>query len=301
MSVTAPAPRDAADDNRHDGRRPDRAGHDGGHADGGDRSRVHVQSLARGLAVIRCFGAERPEMTVAEVARAAGLTRAAARRFLHTLVDLGYVRTDGRVFALRPRVLELGYAYVSSLPLTSLAAPHLERLVEQVNESSSVSVLDGDDVVYVARVSTHKIMTVAISVGTRFPAYATSMGRVLLAHADAAWLEDYLARVSLKPLTPRTVTDPAVLREVLSDVRRRGYALVDQELEAGLRSVGVPVRDHTGAVVASMNVSAPVTRGDADVIRADLLPPLRDAAAALTDDLVRVDGRTGHRARPART
>jgi IclR family pca regulon transcriptional regulator len=232
-------------------------------------------------------------MTVAEVARATGLTRAAARRFLHTLVDLGYVRTDGRLFALRPRVLELGYAYVSSLPLTTLAAPHLERLVEQVNESSSVSVLDGDDVVYVARVSTHKIMTVSISVGTRFPAYATSMGRVLLAFSDPAWLEGYLHRVRLEPLTSRTVRDRGRLRDVLAGVRRDGYAVVDQELEPGLRSVGVPVRDHTGAVVASMNVSAPVTRGDAAVIRRDLLPPLREAAVALSDDLAGVGGRRG--------
>ena len=296
MSVTAPAPRGVTpDDGPFDG-----AGHDGAGHDGGDRSPVHVQSLARGLAVITAFGADRPEMTVAEVARAAGLTRAAARRFLHTLVDLGYVRTDGRLFALRPRVLELGYAYVSSLPLTSLASPHLERLVERVNESSSVSVLDGDEVVYVARVSTHKIMTVAISVGTRFPAYATSMGRVLLAHADPAWLDDYLRRVRLEPLTPRTLRDPVILREVLADVRRAGYALVDQELEAGLRSVAVPVRDHTGAVVAAMNVSAPVTRGDADVIRGEFMPPLQEAAAALADDLARV-GRRGNHGRGRRT
>lgn len=295
MSVTAPAPRGFADDGVEDG-----GLHDGARYDGGDRSPVHVQSLARGLAVIKAFGADRPEMTVSEVARAAGLTRAAARRFLHTLVDLGYVRTDGRLFALRPRVLELGYAYVSSLPLTSLAAPHLERLVERVNESSSVSVLDGDEVVYVARVSTHKIMTVAISVGTRFPAYATSMGRVLLAHADPDWLEGYLHRVRLEPLTPRTLRDHVILRQVLADVRGDGYALVDQELEAGLRSVGVPVRDHTGAVVAAMNVSAPVTRGDADLIRAELLSPLQEAAAALSDDLARV-GRRGNHARGRRT
>jgi IclR family pca regulon transcriptional regulator len=255
------------------------------------RGRAHVQSLARGLAVIRAFGPDRPEMTVSDVARATGLTRAAARRFLHTLVDLGYVGTDGRLFSLRPRVLELGYAYVSSLPLPSLALPHLERLTEQVGESSSVSVLDGDDIVYVARVAIHKIMTVAISVGTRFPAYATSMGRVLLAHAEPGWLEDYLSRVTLHPLTPRTVTDPARLREILTDVRARGFAVVDQELEAGLRSVAAPVRDRAGSVVAAMNVSAPVTRGEVDAVRAELLPPLTAAAEGLSEDLVRADRR----------
>ncbi|MGF1664319.1 MAG: IclR family transcriptional regulator C-terminal domain-containing protein [Kineosporiaceae bacterium] len=255
-----------------------------------DRGRAHVQSLARGLAVIRAFGADRPEMSVSDVARATGLTRAAARRFLHTLVDLGYVGTDGRLFSLRPRVLELGYAYVSSLPLPSLALPHLERLTEQVGESSSVSVLDGDDIVYVARVAIHKIMTVAISVGTRFPAYATSMGRVLLADLEPARLADYLARVSPESLTPRTVTDPARLRAILEEVRAQGHALVDQELEAGLRSVAVPVRDRAGAVVAAMNVSAPVTRGDAAAIRAELLPALTAAAAVLSEDLARAGG-----------
>src|SRR5579875_457972 len=141
------------------------------------RSGEFVQSLDRGLAVIRAFDAQHPELTLSDVARATGLTRAAARRFLHTLVELGYVRSDGRLFALRPKILELGYAYLSSLSLPEIALPHLEQLVERVHESSSVSVLDGDEVVYVARVPTKRIMAVSISVGTRFPAYATSMGR----------------------------------------------------------------------------------------------------------------------------
>src|SRR5690242_2893586 len=160
-----------------------------------------VQSLERGLAVIRAFDADHPQLTLSEVARATGLTRAAARRFLLTLVELGYVRTDGRLFALRPRVLELGYAYLSSLTLPEVAEPHLEQLVATVRESSSVSVLDRDEVVYVARVATKRIMRVAISVGTRFPAYATSMGRVLLAGQSDEWVEDYLATVNLLPLT----------------------------------------------------------------------------------------------------
>src|SRR5215467_14516414 len=155
--------------------------HDDGGGEGRRRSNDFVQSLERGLAVIRAFGPDRTRLTLSEVAREAGLTRAAARRFLLTLVELGYVRSDGREFSLRPRVLELGYAYLSGLTLPDVAGPHLEELVARLHESSSISILDGQHVVYVARVPTKRIMTVAISVGTRFPAYATSMGRVLLA------------------------------------------------------------------------------------------------------------------------
>src|SRR5688500_8804191 len=155
----------------------------------GDRGPDFVQSLERGLAVIRAFDASHSELTLSEVAASTGVTRAAARRFLLTLAVLGYVRSDGRLFSLTPRVLELGYAYLSSFSLPDVAEPHLEALVAEVNESSSVSVLDGDDVVYIARVPTSRIMTVAISVGTRFPAYATSMGRVLLAGLSDADLD----------------------------------------------------------------------------------------------------------------
>lgn len=242
-----------------------------------------VQSLERGLAVIRAFDADSPSLTLSDVARATGLTRAAARRFLHTLVELGYVRTDGRLFSLRPRVLELGYSYLSSLSLPELALPHMERLVEQVHESCSLAVLDGGEVVYVARVPTKRIMSVAISVGTRFPAYATSMGRVLLADADPAWLQEYLSRVRMQQLTRRTVTDPAKLRTVLAKIRSQGFSLVDQELEEGLRSMAVPVRN-SDQVVAAMNVSAHISRGSAEVIRKELLPPLLEAARRVTED-----------------
>jgi IclR family pca regulon transcriptional regulator len=185
------------------------------------RSTGFVQSLERGLAVIRVFDAAHPERTLSEVARATGLTRAAARRFLHTLVDLGYMRTDGRLFSLRPRVLELGYAYLSGLTLTEIALPHMEALVAQVHESCSVSVLDGEDVVYVARVPTKRIMTVAINVGTRFPAYATSMGRVMLAAQPQAWIDSYLAATAFISLTPSTVTDAKRLATVLRQFGRR--------------------------------------------------------------------------------
>src|ERR1700678_2008718 len=156
-----------------------------------------VQSLERGLAVIRAFDADHPSLTLSEVATSTGLSRAAARRFLRTLVQLGYMRSNGSRFALRPKILELGYAYLSSLTLPEVAMPHLEQLVEQVHESSSVSELDGDDVVYIARVPTKRIMRVTISVGTRFPAYATSMGRVLLAAKPDGWLDDSLKAVTL--------------------------------------------------------------------------------------------------------
>lgn len=249
------------------------------------RSPDFVQSLERGLCVIRAFGAGAPALTLSEVAKATGLTRAAARRFLHTLVELGYVGSDGRLFTLRPRVLELGYAYLSGLDLPAVAQPHLETLAEQVHESCSVSVLDGTDIVYVARVPTRRIMTVAINVGTRFPAYATSMGRVLLAGRPDDWLEDYLRTVRMEAITPHTLTDPAALRRVLIRVRQQGFCLVDQELEVGLRSVAVPLHDPDGAVVAALNVSAHVSRGNAESIRRELLPSLRKTADLIEEDL----------------
>lgn len=244
-----------------------------------------VQSLERGLAVIRAFDRTRPELTLSEVAAATGVTRAAARRFLLTLVDLGYVRSDGRLFALSPRVLELGYAYLSSLSLPEVAEPHLEALVGEVNESSSVSVLDAGDVVYVARVPTSRIMTVAISVGTRFPAYATSMGRVLLAGLPDADLDAYLDTVRLDRLTPRTVTTVAGLRAELARVRAQGWAIVDQELEEGLRAVAAPIRNRDGRTVAAINISAHASRTPVESVRRRLLPPLLAAAARIEADL----------------
>ncbi|MFD0784935.1 IclR family transcriptional regulator [Micromonospora azadirachtae] len=249
------------------------------------RSPEFVQSLERGLAVIRAFDAEHPQLTLSDVARATGLTRAAARRFLLTLVELGYVHTDGRLFSLRPRILELGYAYLSSLSLPEVAQPHMEALVAQVHESCSVSVLDGGEVVYVARVPTKRIMTVGISVGTRFPAYATSMGRVLLAAQPADWLDDYLAGAELRPLTRRTVTDPAKLRTVLRRIAAQGYAIVDQELEEGLRSLAAPIRGDNGSVIAAVNVSAHASRGSSETIRRELLPPLLATAERIEQDL----------------
>jgi IclR family transcriptional regulator, pca regulon regulatory protein len=252
-----------------------------------ERGPDFVQSLERGLAVIRCFTAERPELTLSEVAAATGVTRAAARRFLITLTTLGYVRSDGRLFSLSPRVLDLGYAYLSSLSLPEVAEPHLEALVAEVNESSSLSVLDGDDIVYVARVPTSRIMRVAISVGTRFPAYATSMGRVLLAGLPDTELDAYLAKVRFQRLTGRTVTNPAALRAELVRVRNQGWALVDQELEEGLRAVAAPVRNRAGRTVAAVNVSVAAARSDVERIRRTMVPSLVATAARIAADLPR--------------
>jgi IclR family pca regulon transcriptional regulator len=253
-----------------------------------------VQSLQRGLSVIRAFDADHPELTLSEVATATGVTRAAARRFLLTLAELGYVRNDGRYFSLTARVLELGYAYLSSLSLPEVAEPHLEALVAEVHESSSMSVLDGTDIVYVARVPVSRIMTVAISVGTRFPAYATSMGRVLLAGLPDSELAGQLAGLSMKPLTSRTIGSVDELRTELARIRAQGWALVNQELEEGLRAVAAPVRDHTGAVVAAVNVSAHATR-TLESMRRDLLPPLLTTTSKIEADLAAASPRSRRR------
>lgn len=242
-----------------------------------------VQSLARGLAVIGSFDAEHPRMTLSEVARRTDLSRAAARRFLLTLEQLGYVRNDGREFSLTPQVMRLGFAYLSSQTLPDVAQPHLQELSDRLDESTSVAVLDGDDIVYVARRATRRIMAISIRVGTRFPAYATSMGRVLLAGLDDDALDAYLQRVPLTPLTSQTSTDAATLREQIVAVRARGYAVVDQELELGLRSLAVPIRDR-GGVAAALNVSTSVLTPHGQAVE-ELLAPLLGTAAAIEADL----------------
>jgi IclR family pca regulon transcriptional regulator len=214
----------------------------------------YVQSLARGLAVIRAFDTEHADMTLTEVAARTDLTRVTARRFLHTLVELGYVRTDGKTFALTAQVLQLGYAYLSGLSLPQLAQPHLEELSLKLGESTSAAVLDGTDIAYIARVTTRRIMTIGITVGTRFPASATSMGRVLLAGLPPEQLKEYLAAAEIKPLTPRAVGTVKELLAVLDKVRAQGWCLLDQELELGLMSVAAPVY-HGRKVVAAVNVS----------------------------------------------
>ena len=243
-----------------------------------------VQSLERGLAVLRAFSADEPELSLSDVARRTGLPRAAARRSLLTLADLGYVSAEGRAFSLRPRVLELGYAYLSSSALPQVALPHLERLSEQVHESSSVAVLDGDDVVHVARVPTERIMSVAISVGTRLPAYATSLGRVLLAGLPPHELDDYLDRVDLRRLTRHTVASVGALLDALQVVRAQGWALVDQELEEGLASVAAPLHD-AGRVVAALDVSTHASRLDRPAIEAGVVGPLLRTASRIEAEM----------------
>jgi IclR family pca regulon transcriptional regulator len=251
----------------------------------GGRRTDFVQSLDRGLAVIRCFSSERPSLTLSEVAERTGLTRAAARRFLLTLQELGYVGSTGRQFSLRPRVLALGYAYLSSFSVAQIAQPHLEDLAEELHESCSVSVLDGDDIVYVARASANRIMTIALTVGTRLPPYPTSMGRVLLAWLPPAEIDAILGRTSLRKLTEQTVVDPDELKRILATVRAQGWATVDQELEAGVRSVAVPIRDSSGKVVAAINASAHAARVPMRTLEKQFLPRLLDAARQIDTEL----------------
>jgi IclR family pca regulon transcriptional regulator len=224
-------------------------------------------------------------MTIADVARETGLTRAAARRFLHTLASIGYVGSSGGYFYLRPRVLELGYAYLSSASFADIAQEHLVHLAEELHESSSASVLDLPDVVYVARAQTSRIMTIALAVGTRLPAYATSMGRVLLASLPPKELDAYMAETDFDRLTGHTVTGKAALRRVLHTVAEQGFALIDQELELGVRSAAAPVHDADGKVIAAINVSAHASRVTLQELRSHFLPVLLRAAEEIDRDL----------------
>lgn len=251
----------------------------------------YLQSLARGISVLSALGDGGPAgMTLAEAASATGLPRATARRALLTSARQGYVGTDGARHRLLPRVLELGYARLSRLSLGELAGPHLAEVVAAVHESASMAVLDGDQIRYVARAAAGRIMSVDITVGTRFPAYATSMGRVLLAGLPAPERARRLDQTELKPLTRHTRTDPAALARELDDVAARDYALVDQELEEGLRSIAVPVRDPAGRAVAAVNVSLHAARTTADDARAFVLPVLRRAARRIGADLALISG-----------
>jgi IclR family transcriptional regulator, pca regulon regulatory protein len=248
-----------------------------------------VQSLERGLAVIRAFDSEHRDLRLSDVAASAGLTRAAARRFLLTLVDLGYMRLENGRFSLRPRVLELGYAYLSSLGFADIAQPHMETLAHELNESSSVSVLDDLDIVYVVRVPTRRIMTTSLAVGTRLPAFVTSMGRVLLAALPPGDLEERLAQVELHKYTQHTVKSKAALRAELEKVAREGFAVVDQELEEGLRSIAVPIRDAAGSA-AALNVSVHASRTDLRTLRKRFVPEALKTAAAIESEIRGVGG-----------
>ncbi|TDD62538.1 winged helix-turn-helix transcriptional regulator [Kribbella antibiotica] len=248
-------------------------------------SGTFLQGLERGLAVIRAFSAQAPSLTLSEVARDVGLTPATARRILLTLEQLGYVRTDGRQFSLTPRVLALGWAYLSSLDLGELAGPYMEELSAATRESCSIATLDLPDIVYVARVPTSRIMTVALGVGARLPAYPTSMGRVLLAGLSSSELDVYLANMQTEQLTPRTVTSASLLRAAVDQARADGYALVDQELELGLRSLAAPIYNSRGRVVAALNVSAHASRSTPESLCEEVLPHVLCAADHITTAL----------------
>ncbi len=242
----------------------------------------YVQSFARGLEVIRSFSATTPQQTLSEVAAQTGLTRAGARRILLTLQTLGYVETDGKLFRLSPRILDLGFAYLSSLPIWNLAEPVMEDLVEEVRESSSAAVLDGLDIVYVLRVPTHKIMRTSLGVGSRLPACWTSMGRVLLAGLPDADLEARLQAHWMERFTEHTTTDRSALLDRIREAREQGWCLVNQELEEGLISVAAPLTNRTGQTVAALNISGQANRTSALVMQETLLPALLRAAKTIS-------------------
>jgi IclR family transcriptional regulator, pca regulon regulatory protein len=254
-------------------------------SDGPDRD--YVQSLSRGLTVLQAFNAERPAMTLADMSRATGLTRATVRRLLLTLVALGFVCTDGRTFELTPRVLDLGFAYVSSLQLPDIAQPFMEALSDRVHESVSASVLDGSQIVYVARVNTQRIMGISLAIGSRLPAAWTSMGRVLLAGLSEPQLEEFLDGLAVSGPTEQSINNIEALRSEIHAVRAQGYALVDQELEEGIRSVAAPLRDRRGRTLAAINVGTHAARVTLKELRGVILPDLRATARSIESQLAK--------------
>ncbi|WP_373987698.1 IclR family transcriptional regulator C-terminal domain-containing protein [Duganella sp. BuS-21] len=241
-----------------------------------------MTSLARGLAVLRAFSDARKPQTIASVSQKTGIPRAAVRRCLHTLRELGYVDAELNNFSLRPKVLTLGYSYLSSTPLTVSAQPYLNHISRALNESSSLAVLEDGEVLYVARAATSRVMSVALNTGSRLPAYCTSLGRVMLAHLPADELDAYLEHTRLRPMTVNTVVNPKRLREILAGVRRDGYAINDEELELGLRSIAVPVRGASGTVLAALNVGAQAARVSVQQLQHEFLPVLQRGAQELS-------------------
>ncbi len=242
------------------------------------RSRDHVGSLEKGLAVLDALASRPAGMTLTDTAEAVGLTRAGARRLLLTMVATGHVRQDGRLFLLTPRLLTLARAWLEGVPLWEFALPHMREAAAALNESCSAAVLAGTDVVYVARVPGERIMSVALHVGTRLPAWCTSMGRVLLGGLPPVDLADTLSRSRIVANTPKTVTDPDALAGLIAEAAREGYALVDGELELGLTSIAVPIRERSGRIVGAINVPAQSARYTPARLKAAALPVLREAA-----------------------
>ena len=247
----------------------------------------YMASLARGLEVMRGFSQERRSMSIAQLSHKTGIPRASVRRCLYTLSQLGYVASeDGRNYALRPKVLGLGHAYLSSTPMVVTAQPFLERVSEAVNESCSLAILEDDDILYVARSVSSRIISVNLNVGSRLPAYCTSIGLLLLAHLPAQELDAYLSRVELKAFTERTITAPGKLREELERVRAQDYAIADQLMEISVRSIAAPVRNAAGEVVAGINVIVQAGRASLRDMRTLYLPHLQAATADLAAQLV---------------
>lgn len=246
-----------------------------------------IEALARGLDVLTAFGAERPVMSLAEVAAATGLARPTARRILLTLTELGYVRAGERGFTLTPRVLDLGVAYVDAMGLWEVARPHLERLVARTGESCSIAQLDGSDIVYVARVAVPKIVALTVQIGTRFPALPTSLGKVALAALPPDELEHVLAEPTRSGLTPRWRPDAAERDAVLREVRARGWALTDEQLAPGIRSVAAPLRDGEGRVIAGVNVNCHAAETSVNHLLEHHLPLLLQAAGDISADFAR--------------
>jgi len=241
-----------------------------------------MTSLARGLAVIQAFSQRRHHLTISQVSTTTGLSRAAVRRCLYTLAKLGFAGSDdNRHFFLRPRILALGHSYISSMPLATAAQPVLEHISRQLHESCSIATLDGVDIVYIARANVTRIMSIDLGVGSRLPAFCTSMGRAILANLPPEELEAILARVEFKRYTERTITNPAKLTQALRQIRRDGYSIIDQELEHGLRSMAVPIQNPSGKVVAALNIGAHAQRVSIQDMQTKFLPHLRAAAQEL--------------------
>jgi len=252
----------------------------------------YVQSFARGLSVIRAFSAEAPRQTLSEVAKRCELTRAGARRILLTLETLGYVSCDGRQFSLTPKILDLGFAYLSAQPLWQFAEPVMQALASELGESVSAAVLEGSDIVYVLRVPNRKIMSVNLGVGSRLPAWCTSMGRVLLADLNAEALSAHLALLDAQRLprhTMRTVASTAELAQRIAQVREQGWCLVNQELEEGLVSLAAPIVDRSGRTLAALNIGAQVNRSPPEALLETCLPKLLEAARQISR-LVQIKG-----------
>ncbi len=242
-----------------------------------------MTSLARGLIVIQAFTQQSPQMTISQLSIKTGLSRAAVRRCLYTLTKLGFAGAeDGSRYSLRPRMLTLSHTYTTSNTLSSAAQPILERMSAALHESFSVATLDGEDIVYIARTQVNRVMAVDLHIGSRLPAYCTSMGRILLAYLPAEQLEQYLAKVNLVPHTTRTITSVEKLRLALRNIRRNGYAICDQEYEVGLRSLAVPVYSSSGRVVATLNLSGNAPRLSVLEMQNRFLTPLRNAASELS-------------------